>query len=112
MSAREKDSTTKIVRQLRSGQITIPIEFRRELGIDETTLLEATLSDGVITLRKVDAVPSTAGSPWLRELHDYFAPLREEILERGISQEELFADIDEAVAQSRAARRQRMTKAS
>lgn len=47
----------------------------------------------------------TKGSPWLRELYEYFAPVREEILARGISEEELFADIDAAVAEVRAEQR-------
>ncbi len=38
--------TTKIVRQLRSGQITIPVEFRRELGIEGEGMLQMTLKDG------------------------------------------------------------------
>jgi hypothetical protein len=49
----------------------------------------------------------TKGSPWLKELYDYFAPVREEILERGISEDEVNADIDAAVAAVRAERRAR-----
>ncbi len=37
------------------------------------------------------------GSSWLRELYDYFAPVREEALEKGYTEEEINAAIDEAV---------------
>jgi hypothetical protein len=43
-------------------------------------------------------------SPGLRGLYEYFAPVREEVLESGISEEELNHLIDEAVAASRRAR--------
>ena len=38
----ERKRTSKIVRQLRGGQITIPAEFRKRLGID--SLLQMTLA--------------------------------------------------------------------
>lgn len=44
---------SKIVRPLPKGQITIPAEFRRRLGIDEETLLTLTLQDGSIEIRPV-----------------------------------------------------------
>jgi hypothetical protein len=47
------------------------------------------------------------GSPWLRELYEYFAPVRQEILELGISEEEVIADIETAVAEVRAENRPR-----
>ena len=47
------------------------------------------------------------GSPWLRELYEYFAPVRDEILARGISEEEINADIDAAIAEVRAEQRAR-----
>jgi len=40
---------------------------------------------------------STPGSPWLRDLYEYFAPVREDIRKRGISEAELYEDIDAAV---------------
>ena len=45
-----------------------------------------------------------AGSPWLKELYEYFAPVREEIIARGISEEEVNADIDAAIAEVHAKR--------
>jgi hypothetical protein len=45
------------------------------------------------------------GSPWLRELYEYFAPVREEIRARGLTEEEVNADIDAAVREVRAHQR-------
>ncbi len=99
------DKATKIVRALRGGQITIPIAFRKELGIGEETMLRMTLLDGELRLRPVELKESQKGSSWLRELYDLYAPVREEILRRGISEEEVNADIDAAIAEVRAEQR-------
>lgn len=101
----------KTVKPLRSGQITIPKAFREQLGIDENTLLQVTMVDGGLYIFPLQVDRSGSSSTWLRELYDHFEPVRQEILERGISEEELFADIDAAVAESRAARKA-LTKAS
>lgn len=98
-------SKTKLVRPLRGGQITIPVEFRRALDFDENTMLRVTLSDGRLQIEPVRVDESSKGSPWLRELYEYFAPVREEILARGISEEEVNAEIDAAIAGVRAERR-------
>ena len=96
---------TKIVRPLRGGQITIPAAFRKELGIDEETMLRMTLVDGELRIVPVHVSEPTKGSPGLRALYEYFAPVREDILRRGISSEEVNADIDAAIAEVRAERR-------
>jgi bifunctional DNA-binding transcriptional regulator/antitoxin component of YhaV-PrlF toxin-antitoxin module len=88
---------TKLVRQLRGGQITIPVEFRRELGIEAETLLRMTLEDGELRIVPVEAEPRGKGSPWVRELYDYFAPVREQIAAAGYTDEEINADIDAAI---------------
>lgn len=92
----DQQRTTKLVQSLRGGQITIPAEFRKALDIHEDTLLQVTLVDGELRMRPV-TVKETSGSPWLRELYEHFAPVREEILARGIDDTELNADIDAAV---------------
>jgi bifunctional DNA-binding transcriptional regulator/antitoxin component of YhaV-PrlF toxin-antitoxin module len=100
-------SKTRLVRSLRGGQMTIPIEFRRALGIDEETMLRVTLVDGelrIIPLNLSDD-ESEQGSPWLLKLYEYYAPVREEILARGIPEEEVNADIDAAIAAVRAEQR-------
>ena len=89
---------TRLVRPLRSGQITIPAEFRKSLGFDENTILRMTLKDGELRITPIQADGQTRGSPGLRALYEYFAPVREEILASGVTQEELFADIDAAIA--------------
>jgi bifunctional DNA-binding transcriptional regulator/antitoxin component of YhaV-PrlF toxin-antitoxin module len=96
---------TKIVRPLRGGQVTIPAAFRRELGIGDDTMLRMTLVDGELRIKPVQLTEMSKGSPGLRALYEYLAPVREEILRRGISQEELFADIDAAIAEVRAEHR-------
>lgn len=40
---RSEKSTTKLARLLARGQITLPVEFRRRLGIDSQTILKLTL---------------------------------------------------------------------
>jgi AbrB family looped-hinge helix DNA binding protein len=97
----EQQHRTRIVRPLRGGQITIPVEFRRRLGITEESLLQITLDGGELRLKPVHATATATGSPWLKELYDPFAPAREAAAH--YSEEEVNADIDEAVAEVRAA---------
>jgi bifunctional DNA-binding transcriptional regulator/antitoxin component of YhaV-PrlF toxin-antitoxin module len=96
---------SKLVRSLRGGQVTIPAAFRRELGIGDDTMLRMTLADGELRIKPVEVSEPSKGSPGLRALYEYFAPVREEILARGFSQEEVFADIDAAIAEVRAEQR-------
>jgi bifunctional DNA-binding transcriptional regulator/antitoxin component of YhaV-PrlF toxin-antitoxin module len=96
---------TKIVRSLRGGQVTIPAAFRKELGINDETMLCMTLVDGELRIKPMQITEAPKGSPWLRELYEYFAPVREEILRRGISEEEVNADIDAAITAVRAEQR-------
>lgn len=98
----ERTRMTKVVRSLRGGQITIPAEFRRALGITDESLLKLTLEEGELHIKPVD-VTEGKGAPWLKELYEYFGPVRAEIEARGTSEEELNQDIDTAI---RAVRRQ------
>jgi AbrB family looped-hinge helix DNA binding protein len=91
---------TRIVRPLRGGRITIPAEFRTRLGITESSLLQLTLDGDELRLKPVRGAATAAGSPWLRELYDLFAPVRGAAAQ--YSEEEVNADIDRAVAQVRA----------
>ena len=101
------EQSRTVFRLLRSDEIAIPDEFREELGIDGSTLLFLSIEDGELRIRPVhfNQNPSEKGSPGLRALYEYFAPVREEILASGITQEELFADIDAAIAEVRAEQR-------
>lgn len=86
---------TRVVRSLRSGQITIPAAFRRELGIEGESLLQVTLVGGELRIKPVRVAERTAGSPWLKELYEMFAPARKEAA--GYGEKEIHADIDRAV---------------
>ena len=87
---------TKLVRPLRSGQITIPAEFRTKLDIDEHTLLQIELVGRELHIRPVKVARAEAGSAWARELYELFAPVREEVAKS--SQKQVNADIDKAIA--------------
>lgn len=94
--------STKIVRQLRSGQVTIPIAFRRELGIEGEGMLRMTLADGELRITPVRAIEQAMDTSWYRQLYDYFAPVREGAIAKGYTEEEINAAIDEAVRAVRA----------
>lgn len=91
----EREPMTKIVRPLRGGQITIPAAFREKLGITSDSLLQITLAQGELKIRPVRATASAAGSPWLKALHERFAPVRQEAEQ--CSEEEINQAIDQAV---------------
>ena len=88
---------TKIVRPLRSGQITIPAEFREKLGIGPDTLLQVTLSQGELRIHPLSVTERAEGSLWLKELFDLFEPVRQEAEAKGYAEEEIDLAIDQAV---------------
>ena len=88
---------TKIIRSLRSGQITIPSEFREKLGIDPDTLLQINLMNGELIIKPVKTTNISSGSPWLKELYDYFAPARSEAIKKGYTEKEINETIDQAI---------------
>ena len=91
-------SFTQIVRPLRRGQLTIPAEFRRRLGISDDTLLQLTLYEDKIEIVPVVTKP-VAGMAWARELYEMFAPIRQEA--QTMDEAEIDALIDEAVDEVR-----------
>lgn len=93
----------RIIKAARGGRITIPIDLRRELGIDDETPLRVRVVDG--ELRVTPMANAAAGSSWPRELYDYFAPVREEAKEKGYTEEQINGWIDEAVLAYRRERR-------
>lgn len=95
----------KVVRARRKGQMTIPDEFRKELGIEENSLLRVTVAEGELRIKPVEVREATTGSPWLRELYEYFAPVRQEAIDKGYTEEEINDAIDEAVHAVRAEQR-------
>ena len=88
---------TKIIRPLRSGQITIPAEFREKLGIGPDSLLQVTLMQGELRVRPLSVTERGAGSPWFKELYDTFAPVRQEAKDKEYTEEDIDTVIDAAV---------------
>ena len=95
---KEISSATRLVRPLRGGQVTIPAEFRKKLGINEHTMLQMRLDGGELHIKPVHLTETPDRAPWLQELYAYFEPVRQEILDRNIPEAEINADIDAAVA--------------
>lgn len=93
---------TKIIKPLRSGQITIPADFREKLGIDADTLLQINLMHGELVIKPVKTVNTVKGSPWVRELYEAFAPVRKEAKEKDLSEKKINTAIDQAVKAVRA----------
>jgi bifunctional DNA-binding transcriptional regulator/antitoxin component of YhaV-PrlF toxin-antitoxin module len=88
---------TRVIRPLRNGQITIPVEFRRQMQIDENTLLQIVLDGNELRIRTMKVSTKTPqGSAWARDLYEMFTPVRETVV--GHSEAEVDADIDKAIA--------------
>lgn len=98
----------KLIKPRRGGQITVPVAFREALGFDEDgTMLQATMADGELRLRPVRLGSDVPGSPWLRELYEYFAPVRDDIEQQGLTEEDVNSAIDAALVAARRARHAR-----
>ena len=62
-----EDRSIRLVKPYAKGQITIPAEFRKRLGIDENTLLRLKLKGSMIEITPVRIVEE---GRWLREYSD------------------------------------------
>ena len=93
---------TRTVPAQRSGQATTSDEFREPLGITEESLIQMTLVEGELRLRPIDGGKEQKGSLWLKDAYELFAPVRQEAIEKGYTEEEINATIDEAIAAVRA----------
>jgi AbrB family looped-hinge helix DNA binding protein len=93
-----KEKLKKLVKPLRNGQVTIPAEIRRRLGIDEASVLEMTVEGDELRVRVLEVRRHAGGSSWLKDLYEEFAPARQEAVQRGYSEDEIDDAIDEAVA--------------
>ena len=102
---KDVSSATRLVRPLRGGQVTIPAEFLRQLGIDEHTMLQMRLDNGELHIKPVHLTETSERAPWLQDLYAYFEPVRQEILDRDISEAEINTDIDAAIEAVRAGQR-------
>jgi AbrB family looped-hinge helix DNA binding protein len=100
----EIKSKRRVIPPPRRGQITIPAEFRRELGIGPDTALEVILGDDELRIKRVEAPQADDEPTWFERLYDYFAPAREEAVAKGYTEEEINEWIDEAVREVRAER--------
>jgi AbrB family looped-hinge helix DNA binding protein len=96
---KEGERMTQIVQPLRSGQITIPAEFRKRLGITEESLLKLTLEGGALRIIPLDVREKGAGAAWVKELYDLFAPVRHEA--SAASEDEVNQAIDAAIGATR-----------
>jgi AbrB family looped-hinge helix DNA binding protein len=67
----EDGSLARVLRRLQGGQVCLPAEFRRRLGIAEEGLLLLTLKEDKIELTPVDR-KSVADMGWTRERHAMF----------------------------------------
>jgi len=90
----------RLVRVQGKGQVTLPAGVRKRLGIEKGDLVAVTETTGGVVITPVQ-IMETVGSPWLKELYEYFAPVREEVRARGLTEAEVNADIDRAIAEVR-----------
>lgn len=105
--------TQRTVRILRNGQITIPKKIRDELNLTEDSLLELVVDPDVPGRFTLAPVTRTSeGSPWLKELYDVFAPVRDSYAKSGMTDAEINADLDAALREARAEQRPKRRKAS
>ena len=99
------EQSSKVVQVLRGGHIVIPMEFRRQIGIEDESFLRITVEDGDLRVSPVRPAAQGEEADWLDALYDAYAPVRADILARGISEAEVNADIDAAIAEVRAEQR-------
>ena len=84
-------------RKLHDGQLTIPDEFRQALGIEPDDEIELRIIDDELRLVRLNDGNDADRKQALRALYEQFAPVRAEIQALGISEDEVNADIEEAV---------------
>jgi hypothetical protein len=63
------------------------------------------LSEFIIYLRFKEQHRKQHGSPWLKDLYDVFAPVREAVEQSGMTEEEVNDIIDDAIAEVRRERK-------
>jgi AbrB family looped-hinge helix DNA binding protein len=92
---------TRFVRPLRSGQITIPAEFRKKLGITKDSVLEVSLEGDMLRITPIQLRPAAKDANWFKELYEMFAPVRQDAAE--MTDDEVDQAIDAAIRASREA---------
>ncbi len=90
----EDGSLARVLRRLRGGQVCLPEEFRRRLGMDEGALLQLTLKEDKIEIVPVD--PETiAEMGWTREMYAMLKLVGQK--DASTKEAEIDAMIDEAL---------------
>ena len=92
---------------LEDGKVTLPEVLLEEWGVAKGAKLKVQLDEGTLRLVPLDPEKEARRKHPYVALYEWFAPTREKIRESGISPDELYADIDAAVAEVRAAARKR-----
>lgn len=93
------------IRVLPDGTVTLPPDVVQAAGFPEGETRSLHVDSGELRLvRSAQATPMLKKQP-LVDLYNDFVPAREDVRESGISEEELFALIDEAIAASRRERK-------
>ena len=85
---------TRIVRQLRGGQVTIPADYRKRLGITDDSLLQMSEEAGELRIRPV-RITDQSNSDWIKDLYDLFTPVRAQTSKH--SEKDVNDTINEAV---------------
>lgn len=92
---------------LEDGKVAIPEDLLEEWGVTNGATLKLQLAETTLRLLPLDPVEEARRKHPFVALYEWFAPSREKIRASGISQEELYADIDAAIAEVRADARER-----
>lgn len=104
MKSKEWASTTR-VGHLHNGQVSIPVDFQEAIGARSDDLLEMQVVDDEIRLKLAGTAAMSVSNTWVRELYDYFAPIRAEAEAAGLSDDEINEAIDEALRAVRSEQR-------
>ena len=95
-------SKVAMVKPQDDGSIVIPAEFAEELGVTQETELRVVLDGGEVRVRPIAERDQGRDTQWLRDLYDLFAPVRQEAIDRGYTDEEINSWIDQAFGEVRA----------
>jgi hypothetical protein len=92
---------------LEDGKVTIPEDLLEEWGVANGATLKVQLEEGTLRLLPLDPEEEARRKHPFVALYEWFAPTREYVKARGYTDEEIDADIDAAIAEVRAAARER-----
>ena len=77
------------IRVLPDGTVTLPPDVVQTAGFAEGDTIAVSMESGGLRLDPAGRSATALRKQALRDLYDYFAPVREEVLESGISEDEL-----------------------